>query len=411
MKRLGIYGGSFNPIHIGHIKAANAFYDEMKLDELIIMPTAVSPFKTDDLDNYPRERLKMVNAAFENSDRNILVSDYEIEKGGKSYTYLTLEHFSSPENELYFLMGTDMLLSLGGWKNPDIILKLATVCHIRREDVDPETEKAIEEARSRYEKEYNARIIDLVSEPFEVSSTEIRNAVKEGKSISDLVTQEVEDIIKKDKLYLTCPLYAAVRTLVKEKRWKHIFGTETEAKSLARIFDLSETDSERLRCAALLHDITKYLTRDEHLAFLEGVGVTPDEGTLLSDKTLHQMSGAYMAKKLYPDYVDDAVFDAIRYHTTCKAGMPLLTKLMYLCDFIEPTRTFPDCVKLRAIFYEMIEKGNKLRTLDEIMLISLDMTIADLKDNGHPIHSDTEKAREYIIEKLKENNYGRKESI
>ena len=91
--------------------------------------------------------------------------------------------------------------------------------------------------------------------------------------------------------------------------------------------------------------------------------------------------------------------------------MPITTKLMYLSDFIEPTRTFPDCVKLRAIFYGMIEKGDKLKTLDEIMLISLDMTIADLKDNGHPIHSDTEKAREYIIEKLKENNYGRKESI
>ncbi|MBQ8254543.1 MAG: nicotinate-nucleotide adenylyltransferase [Clostridia bacterium] len=411
MKRLGIYGGSFNPIHIGHIKAANAFYDEMKLDELIIIPTAVSPFKTDDVDNDPQERLKMVNAAFENSDRNIIVSDYEIEKGGKSYTYLTLEHFSEPENELYFLMGTDMLLSLGSWKNPDIILKLATVCHIRREDVDSETEKVIEEARSRYEKEYNAKIIDLVSEPFEVSSTEIRNAVKEGKSISGLVSPEVEEIIKKDKLYLTCPLYAAVRALVKEKRWKHIFGTEEEAKSLSGIFDLSETDSERLRRAALLHDITKYLTRDEHLAFLKGVGVTPDEGTLASDKTLHQMSGAYMAKKLYPDMVDDAVFDAIRYHTTGKADMPLLTKLMYLCDFIEPTRTFPDCVKLRAIFYEMIEKGNKLRTLDEIMLIALDMTVADLNENGHPIHSDTEKAREYIIEKLKENNYGRKESI
>ncbi len=411
MKRLGIYGGSFNPIHIGHIKAANAFYDEMKLDELIIMPTAVSPFKTDDPDNDPYERLKMVNAAFENSDRNILVSDYEIEKGGKSYTYLTLEHFSSPENELYFLMGTDMLLSLDGWKNPDIILKLATVCHIRREDIDSETEKAIEEAKSRYESEYNAKIIDLVSKPFEVSSTEIRNAVKEGKSISGLVTPEVENIIKNDKLYLSCPLYAVVRTLVKEKRWKHIFGTEEEAKALSEIFDLSETDSERLRRAALLHDITKYLTRDEHLAFLENIGVTPDDGTLASDKTLHQMSGAYMAKKLYPDFVDDAVFDAIRYHTTGRADMPLLTKLMYLCDFIEPTRTFPDCVKLRAIFYGMIGKGNKLRVLDEIMLIALDMTVADLKENGHPIHSDTEKAREYIIEKLKENNYGRKESI
>ncbi len=411
MKRLGIYGGTFNPIHIGHIRAANAFYDEMKLDELIIMPTAVSPFKTDESNNDPYERLKMAKAAFEGDDRNITVSDYEISKGGNSYTYLTIEHFSSPDTELFFLMGTDMLLSLDGWKNPDVILKLATVCHARRENLDPDTEKAVAEAKASYENNYNAKIIDLMSEPFEVSSTEIRNAVKEGKSISNFVTPEVERIIKADKLYLSCPLYAAVRTLVLEKRWKHIFGTEEEAKSLSRIFDLSEEDSERLRRAALLHDITKYCTRDEHLTFLNNVGVIPDPDTLASDKTLHQMSGAYMAKKLYPDFVDDAVFDAIRYHTTGKADMPITTKLMYLSDFIEPTRTFPDCVKLRAIFYEMIEKGDKLRTLDEIMLISLDMTIADLKDNGYPIHSDTVKAREYIIEKLKENNYGRKESI
>ncbi len=411
MKRLGIYGGSFNPIHIGHIRAANAFYDEMKLDELVIMPTAVSPFKTEDLDNDPYERLKMANAAFENSDRNITVSDYEIEKGGKSYTYLTLEHFSSPDRELFFLMGTDMLLSLDGWKNPDIILKLATICHARRENVDSDTEKAIAEAKARYTSDYNARIIDLDITPFEVSSTEIRNAVKEGKSISDLVTPEVEEIIRNDRLYLNCPLYATVRKLVREKRWRHIFATEEEALRLSDIFDLPQSDKEKLRVAAVLHDITKYLTRDEHLALLNEMGVTPDEGTLASDKTLHQMTGAYLARKLHPDMVDDTVFDAIRYHTTGKADMPITTKLMYLSDFIEPTRTFPDCVKLRAIFYSMIEKGDKLKTLDEIMLISLDMTIADLKDNGYPIHSDTVKAREYIIEKLKESNYGRKESI
>lgn len=411
MKRLGIYGGSFNPIHIGHIRAARSFYDEMKLDELIIMPTAVSPFKASDSDNDPRERLKMAKAAFENDERSITVSDYEIEKGGSSYTYLTLEHFSSPDTELYFLMGTDMLLSLDNWKNPDIILKLATVCHVRRENTDPDTEREISEAKARYESKYNAKIIDLALVPLEISSSKIRRAVKDGQSISDFVTPEVEAIIKADRLYLPCPLYATVRKLVREKRWRHIFATEEEALRLADIFDLSQSDKEKLRTAAVLHDITKYLTRGEHLDLLNEMGVTPDEGTLASEKTLHQMTGAYLAKKLHPDKVDGAVFDAIRYHTTGKADMPLMTKLMYLSDFIEPTRTFPDCVRLRGIFYSMIGRGDKLKTLDEIMLISLDMTIADLIDNGHPIHSDTEKAREYIKEKLKENNYGRKESI
>ncbi len=407
MKRLGIYGGSFNPIHKGHIRAARAFYDEMKLDELIIMPTAVSPFKDEKVENEPFERLKMAKAAFEQDERNITVSDYEINQGGKSYTYLTLEHFANADTELYFLMGTDMLLSLENWKNPDIILKLATVCHIRRESIDKETERLIDQAKASLKASYGAKIVDITLNPFKASSTEIRNAVREGRDISHLVTPEVEEIIKNDRLYRACPLYATVRKLVKEKRWKHIFATEEESQRLAEIFDLSNEDKERLRIAAVLHDITKYYTRDEHLSFLNEIGVIPDEGTLSSEKTLHQMTGAYLSRKLHPDLVDDAVFDAIRYHTTGKANMPLMTKLMYLSDFIEPTRTFPDCIKLRAIFYGMIGKGIKLKTLDEIMLISLDMTIADLVDNGYPIHSDTEKAKEYITQKLEENNYGK----
>ncbi len=411
MKRLGIYGGTFNPIHIGHINSAHAFYDAMKLDELIIMPAAVSPFKAESSDNDPNERLKMARAAFENDERNIIVSDYEISNGGKSYTYLTLEHFSSHDTELFFLMGTDMLLSLDTWRNPDIILKLAAICHVRRKECDANTEKAIDEAIRRYKENYNARIFDLEAEPFEISSTDIRQHVNEGKDISSFVTPEVGRIIKNDRLYRDCPLYATVRRLVREKRWKHIFSTEEEALCLADIFGLSAGEKEKLRRAAVLHDITKYYTKDEHLSCLSELGITPDIDTLASEKTLHQMSGAYLARKLHPDIVDDDVFDAIRYHTTGKENMTLITKLMYLSDFIEPTRTFPDCVKLRALFYDNIEKGDKLRVLDEIMLISFDMTIADLKENGFPIHSDTEKGRDYIFKKLKENQNGRKESF
>ncbi len=403
MKRVGIYGGSFNPIHLGHIKSARAFYDAMKLDELIIMPTAVSPFKVNSVENDPNERLKMVRAAFENDERNITVSDFEISNGGTSYTYLTLEHFSNPENELFFLMGTDMLLSLEGWKNPDIILRLASVCHARRKDSDPETEKAIREAITSYKNNYNAKIYDLDTEPFEISSTVIRNAVKEGKDISSFVSPEVGAIIEGDRLYRSCPLYATVRRLVREKRWKHIFATEDEALRLADIFELSGENKEKLRRAAVLHDITKYFTYGEHISCLSEMGITLDSETLASEKTFHQISGAYLARKLHPDLVDDDVFDAIRYHTTGRENMPLLTKLMYLSDFIEPTRTFPDCVKLREIFYDRIKEGDRMRTLDEVMLLSLDMTIADLKENGFPIHSDTEKGREFIYKTLKES--------
>jgi nicotinate-nucleotide adenylyltransferase len=112
MKKLGIYGGTFNPIHNGHIKAAEAFYDTVGLDELLIMPTFVSPHKEMMKGDDPSYRLEMTSLAFDGNVRNITVSDYEISKGGKSYTYLTLEHFSSSDTELFFLMGTDMFLCL-----------------------------------------------------------------------------------------------------------------------------------------------------------------------------------------------------------------------------------------------------------------------------------------------------------
>lgn len=401
MKRLGIYGGTFAPIHYGHIRAARAFYDELSLDELLIMPAAIPPHKEISFENEPALRLEMARAAFEDESRNITVSDHEISKGGKSYTYLTLEHFCNEGIQLFFLVGTDMLLSLDRWKNPDKIFSLCTICHVRRSDTDANAEALISEAKNRYKYNYKADIIDVTIEPFEVSSTEIRNAVREGMDISQYVPRSVEKIILEARLYRSSPLYKTIRERVKRKRWAHIFSTEDEAMRLSDIFSLSEQDKQRLRSAAILHDLTKYYTKDEHISYLESIGVEIDDDTLKSEKTLHQLSGAYLSKQLHPDIVDDAVFNAIRYHTTGKADMSLTQKLMYLSDYIEPTRTFPDCVKLRKMFYDRIGGKDKMRVLDEIMLESFDMTVSDLTENSLPIHRDTAKGREFIIKQLK----------
>ncbi len=403
MKRIGIYGGTFAPIHVGHVKAARDFYDALSLHELLIMPTFISPHKSLRSDDDPRLRLEMARLAFENDGRNISVSDYEISKGGKSYTYLTLEHFSSPDVKLYFLMGTDMLLSLGSWRHPEKILSLCTVCHVFREEKDEKVKDAVREAKERYKREYGAEIIEIESEPFEVSSSEIRAKCAENRDITALVPHKVKDYINRNRLYRSSPLYATVRENVKEKRWAHIFGTEEAALDLSRIFELDDKDSERLRTAALLHDLTKYYSASEHLSYLESIGVTPDEYTVRSEKTYHQLSGAYKARELHPDLVDGAVFNAIRYHTTGKADMSLLEKLMYLSDYIEPNRTFPDCVTLREMFYsKIIDSKNKEKTLNEIMAVSFDMTVNDLVSNGHPVHPDTEAGREYIKKLLNE---------
>lgn len=396
MKKLGIYGGTFNPIHNGHIKAAEAFYDTVGLDELLIMPTFVSPHKEMMKGDDPSYRLEMTSLAFDGNERSITVSDYEISKGGKSYTYLTLEYFSSPDTELFFLMGTDMFLCLDKWKNASRIFELTTIVLVRRES-DADASENIEEAKVRYKELYSARIEEITLDPIELSSSEIRQFVSDGDSVYGLVPESVEDYINSYRLYRDYPLYESVRELVPKKRLKHIFGTEEEALRLALIYDLSPEDAEKLRTAALLHDITKYYTAEEHVSYLESIGVSVDPDAIKSEKTLHQLSGAYKARELFSDIVDEGVFNAIRYHTTGRADMSMLEKLMYLADYIEPTRTFSDCVVLRDHFYEKINNGeDKDEVLLGTMIMSLEMTIKDLIESGHAVHSDTLKALEFL---------------
>ena len=141
---------------------------------------------------------------------------------------------------------------------------------------------------------------------------------------------------------------------VGEKRLPHVLGTEKECLELAGIFGMSDADREKLAFAALLHDITKSFSPEEHKQFAESRHICLPAANTDSPKTLHAVTGAYMAEELFPDDADETVFSAIRWHTTGKAGMTLTEKLMYLADFIEPTRTFPDCVRLRGYFYSRI---------------------------------------------------------
>lgn len=184
---------------------------------------------------------------------------------------------------------------------------------------------------------------------------------------------------------------------VGEKRVPHVLGTEKECLELAGIFGMSDADREKLAFAALLHDITKSFTPEEHEAFAQSRRLCLPGANTDSPKTLHAVTGAYMAEELFPDDVDDTVFSAIRWHTTGKADMTLTEKLMYLADYIEPTRTFPDCVKLREYFYSRIGEDDKITVLDDTLILSFDMTVTELIESGQPIHPDTVAARNYLI--------------
>ena len=199
MKKVGIYGGTFNPPHIGHISAAQRFKDHLSLDKLIIMPSFIPPHKDYFCNETPLERKEMCIRAFGHID-GAEISDFEINRGGKSYTAITLKAFSSPDTELYFLCGTDMFLTLEQWYEFRTIFNLATICCVRRDNEDFNT-LLVEEMKERYIEKYGARIVTVPCDVIEISSTEVREALKSEKNYNKFITREVYEYITEKGLY------------------------------------------------------------------------------------------------------------------------------------------------------------------------------------------------------------------
>lgn len=197
--RLGIYGGTFSPPHLGHVCAASSFVRGAALDKLIIMPDFIPPHKSNFGNVLPEDRLEMCRIAF--SDVPCAeVSDFEILRGGKSYTYLTLQAFANDDVELFFLCGTDMLLTLDAWKCPEIIFDLATICYVRRES-DASNDALILEKIAEFEKRFGARIIELEHEVIEASSTDLRFDIEGGGLDLEKLPSGVKRYILKRGLY------------------------------------------------------------------------------------------------------------------------------------------------------------------------------------------------------------------
>ena len=198
--RVGIYGGTFAPVHNGHVRAAKAFMEQMKLDYLFIIPSYLPPHKQIDASDAPLYRLKMCELAFADTD-GIVISDCEILRGGKSYTYDTLKELQRPDTRLFLLCGTDMVLTFDKWYRFEDIFKMCYPVYVRREN-DPLITNRIVAKINEYYTKYGVMFRKIVTEPIELSSTDIRQAIKEGKDVSGLVPAPVEKFIKENGLYL-----------------------------------------------------------------------------------------------------------------------------------------------------------------------------------------------------------------
>lgn len=199
MLRVGIYGGTFAPVHNGHVEAAKAFMEQMKLDYLFIIPSYMPPHKQIDVADDPLLRLKMCELAFEGID-GIVISDVEIKRGGKSYTYDTVKELMRPDTRLFLLLGTDMVLTFDEWYRFEDIFKMCYPVYVRREKDPLITNRIVSKITEYYEK-YGVMIRRIVTEPTVISSTEVREAVRNGKDISGMVPKNVAEFISERGLY------------------------------------------------------------------------------------------------------------------------------------------------------------------------------------------------------------------
>ena len=393
--KIGIYGGTFNPPHLGHVTAARAVFELLKLDRLLLIPDRLPPHK-DLPENSPsaQDRLEMTRLAGEQTglgDR-VQVLDLELKREGKSYTADTLEEIRRmyPDDELWLLMGTDMFLTLQAWHEPEKILSLAGIAAFGRTEED--TEELFSVQRDYLYRTYpGARIFTLtIPGVVDVSSTQLREQLAEGNGAAALPPAVYGYIlrhglygVRADLKHLTLSqLRPVALSYLKYKRIPHVLGTEQEAIRLAERYG---ADVEKARVAALLHDCTKKLNMEEQLALCSHYGIELDELEQKALKLLHAKTGAAIARDVFG--VDEEIYHAIWWHTTGHAGMTLLEKIIYLADYIEPSRDFPGVDKLRKVCYEDLDKG---------LLMGLDMTIQEMTEMGNPVHRATVEARDAL---------------
>lgn len=393
--RIGIYGGAFSPPHTGHTAAAKYFLQAAKLDKLLIMPSLLSPHKPTAKDDDPQARIKMLQLAFEDEPK-AEISDYEIAKGGVSYTYLTLEHFYNGKDTLCFLVGSDMFLTLDSWREPAKIFSLCEVWCLSRTGTD---NAELSAKKREYEEKFGAKCFVCENEAVVVSSTDVRRLLREGKDASAYLPQNVLEYINTNDLYGAKNAYIKeyIYNNLSEERYTHSLGAAETAEEIGEALGLPEADIAKLIRAGLCHDISKELNIDKQFELVKEAGIEPLPDYRRVPVTLHQLSGAVYAKKLFD--IDKDVFDMIQYHCTGSPGMSLCDKILFLSDFIEPGRKYEACKALRAeAFSDKITE----KRLNDIFLLCCERQLKHFEEKGYPAHSLTRLTYDTEVKKMAE---------
>ena len=389
MERIGIYGGTFNPPHIGHIQAAEQALSALKLDKMLLIPDRIAPHKElPENSPTPQQRMDMLHIAVQNRP-GLEVSDIELKRSGVSYTWETVSQIKeeNPEAELVLLMGTDMFLSFHTWKHPKRILENTTLGIFCRGEKGEH--KAIAEKKAEMEQQ-GARIELVNNDIVAISSTQMRRLLA-FRCAGAFLPEGVLDYIRENRLYDTRAdwknlpmeeLEPIVLRLLNPNRVKHVLGCRDTAVELACHWGANEEDAAR---AGILHDITKAIDGPLQLTLCEAYGKILSGFSRKYPKTLHALTGSLVAERIFGE--NKAVVSAIEHHTTGKADMTLLEKIIYVADYMEPNRNFPGVEELRRLAYSDITAALKL---------GLEMTLEHLNRQGNEVSPESKEALAWL---------------
>lgn len=398
MKKMGLFGGTFDPIHKGHVSVALRLAQTLELDGVLLMPTFVPPHKIKENMASAEHRLAMCQLAAEEHPL-LSVSDLELQRGGASFTVDTLTALCKqyPDTQWYLLVGADMFTTLRTWHRFADIADMAVLCTIAREGTD--TTKLKEYATALTMDGIRCYVDEYPVEPY--SSTQVRQRVAAGEDVSDLVGEAIACYISDNGLYRQDEgmkrqtadeqYIEIIRSRLSEYRFHHSLCVAQEAKRLAL---LHGADPAKAYTAGILHDIMKDTDQEAQLQILSDFGVTLDDVEQQSPMLWHARSGEVFLRNIL-GVEDEDILSAVRYHTTGRAGMSRLEQVVFTADFTSADRNYPDVAVIRGLADESLIKAIRY---------GVEYTIRDLQNKGAVVHPDTLHLYEEIV--LSEGNGG-----
>ncbi len=387
MRKIGLLGGTFDPVHFGHLHMAEECRNKLQLEEIWFIPAAKPPHK--DWQPSPLEkRCDWLKKALGDTP-GCRILDIEKERNGKSYTYHTLLelHKREPDCEFYFLTGADSLEKLNTWYRWEEILDLCYFVAASRPGYDGELPENL--ANESKKRKYG--IICLQIDALDISSTGVREQVALCRDVRHLIPAGIIDEVNNSVEVKVEGYKEILKKRLSVKRYTHSVGVANTAAKLAGMFN---GDIERAYIAGLLHDYAREVPKSELLELAVEHQLTSDAVDLLQPGLLHGPVGAWMLKE-QGIMDDEKILNAIRWHTTGHPDMDQLARIVYIADYIEPNRNFPGVDLLRQITHRDLNLG---------VLAGLDHTIGFLVQKDGYLHPLSVATRNRLLEERTDRN-------